>query len=569
MDLITLKEIIMQLLGLSVSLAASEIYERGKLKKYLKKLPAELDAKLNQKLKKYHGDADVDKIFDFLKSTGTKVTLESFPGYGELKRQIQKYDFNDLEKELFNDLVDITVEITSRHPERFNRTALRELFGLSEKIDGLGEKVDESTERIIDKIDSLTPSQPSPTASPWNVPFLQNPNFIGRDREMAQLKVKLQQKKETVISQVITGMGGVGKTQLAVEYCHQFKTDYPGGVFWITGTTDILGEYATLVEKLGSRLAENMKVEDKCVHVKECFQQRDKTTATLLVLDNLDEKKPYDEIHPYLPTTGFCRILITTRRKDMGDGLSLDILPDVKALELLLKESTRENTDGNTAQNICFLLGNLPLAIEVAGKYLKKMTVVSFEEFYQKLTDSGLSHRCLDDGKILPNVDHIASVKATLSVHQELLKNSQIVKMLSAMTCFEPDSINPELLSLVCGMNWNKNKEEIWDLIINLRNYSLIEILPLNNRISIHRLMQEAVREKISDDQTEEIQIEYINQLSQWYGNNNQVDKTKIMSLESSHILKAAQAALKKNLWPQSYDLCFRPILFLYRSLSA
>ena len=67
---------------------------------------------------------------------------------------------------------------------------------------------------------------------PENIPPSNSIAFVGRDKQLAELHQLLQQNRQVVIA-AINGMGGVGKTELAIQYAGQHLADYPGGICWI------------------------------------------------------------------------------------------------------------------------------------------------------------------------------------------------------------------------------------------------------------------------------------------------------------------------------------------------
>jgi len=86
-----------------------------------------------------------------------------------------------------------------------------------------------------------------PGATSFFVPFPHNPDFVGRDVELESLHGMLQQRQGPVGIRptVLVGLGGIGKTQLAVEYAHAHRANYLGGIFWLNAVNPFLLELPT------------------------------------------------------------------------------------------------------------------------------------------------------------------------------------------------------------------------------------------------------------------------------------------------------------------------------------
>lgn len=565
--------------GFEANLIASRFEDRRKKKELEKNLREKLPPEINKRLRaltfKYaEQEDDLDKILNFLISPDTSTDLiklaQASPSPQKLIKEIKEHlkpIISELRQinpdEFFEEWINIVIDIRENQPELRDLTVLKGIFELISDVDKIkrdnvehDERVNEKLDTLIDKVDSGKEKKGHLVS--WNVPFRVNPNFTGRDDEMQKLRDLLHNGSEAIISQLsqISGMGGVGKTQLAVEYAHKYKAEYAGGVLWVRGAEDVKSEYGGLEEILGLGLPINADLEDKCRQVQQCLQNR--KSMTLLILDNLDDKQNYEDIYKYLPNTGGCQILITTRIRGLGDGagFSLDVLKTDKAVELLFKESKRDGEDREIAKDICLSLGNLPLAIEVAGKYLKDMKIISFGEYYTELIGAGAtSHESLLEDKSLSNVNHTANLKATLSIHRKLMDDAQIMELLAAIICFGPDSINPQILAIICGMDWNNDKKKLWKKINTLSNYSILQVQK-DNRLSIHRLMRQALVEEIGADELGKMRREYVVKLQGWFRKINKVDKLKTTTPEIPHILQAAKLAQDNNIWPQAYDLC-------------
>jgi len=100
----------------------------------------------------------------------------------------------------------------------------------------VGQNVILGDSNIVTSVYQLPEAKPTPK---FRVPFPRNPQFVGRDDDLIALHATLQ-KGETVGVRpaLLSGLGGIGKTQLAVEYAYRHATDYPGGVYWINAAQE-------------------------------------------------------------------------------------------------------------------------------------------------------------------------------------------------------------------------------------------------------------------------------------------------------------------------------------------
>jgi len=89
--------------------------------------------------------------------------------------------------------------------------------------------------------------------APFLVPSTRSPHFIGRDETLAALHARFQSPEEHSARYVrLTGPGGIGKTQLALEYAYRHRGDYPGGVYWVDASESVKAGVAALTRRLAS-----------------------------------------------------------------------------------------------------------------------------------------------------------------------------------------------------------------------------------------------------------------------------------------------------------------------------
>ncbi|HEV3038225.1 MAG TPA: hypothetical protein VHA33_10660 [Candidatus Angelobacter sp.] len=141
---------------------------------------------------------------------------------------------------------------------------------------------------------------------------------------------------------VIAGTGGLGKTQLAIEYAHRFGSVYTGGVYWVDADQGL----STLISQIGEAAGiEFDKKADEANQVEQIWRGLSRLPGpSLVILDNFPENV---ELQPYLPVGGRVHTLITTRRQDLDYPLvRLNILTTEEGIRLLIRHamSLRQRT---------------------------------------------------------------------------------------------------------------------------------------------------------------------------------------------------------------------------------
>src|SRR4051794_24670811 len=152
---------------------------------------------------------------------------------------------------------------------------------------------------------------------PFLVPFPRNPDFVGRSADLQALHQVLQKREPVGIRPAgLTGMGGIGKTQLAVEYIYRHRTDYPDGIFWVNAAEPL----ARGLAQVGARLQPEARGEPPDRQLQVACEELSRRGDALLVLDNLHD--PAQLTLPVgsepSPLTLGCRILFTTRHRELG-----------------------------------------------------------------------------------------------------------------------------------------------------------------------------------------------------------------------------------------------------------
>ncbi|MBD2571171.1 tetratricopeptide repeat protein [Anabaena lutea FACHB-196] len=237
--------------------------------------------------------------------------------------------------------------------------------------------------------------------TPQNLPRSSVIKFVGRETALTELHQKLQQRERVAIT-AIAGMGGVGKTELALQYALHYweQGTYPGGVCWLRVRDEDIGTQILqfAINKLGLKLPEDFDLADKIDYCWRRWQDGD----VLIILDDVTK---YEQIQDYLPPSlpkFKFRVLVTTRIQQLGESfqkLALGVLDETAALELLISfvGNERIHREINAAKQLCADLGYLPLGLELVARYLQRKEDVSLIVMRERLAEKRLQHRSLQN----------------------------------------------------------------------------------------------------------------------------------------------------------------------------
>jgi hypothetical protein len=345
-----------------------------------------------------------------------------------------------------------------------------------------------------------------PPARRFIVPFLQNPRFIGRELDLEQLHALLQQDATVGVGPAaLTGMGGIGKTQLAVEYAYRYQEAYPGGVYWVNGAKRWQAELAALADKVGLREDSAPEVDRERRLARAFAASLAEHSGALVIFDNVEDPLELSNASlEIVPTRLDCRLLFTTRRRALPFRmLDVGVLAEPDALTLLLSSPARcgllqggAPDEPRAAIAICRTLGCLPLAIALAAAYLDKHPRITLAGYLRGLEKHG-ALVVTDTGGIDPRLlatQHDKAVKATLEEQWGSLRaegEGQRVLQTAALLG-EAAQVPRARLSLLTGLS---DRPEGWreapleEALQELAGLSLVEKLT-EHEIRLHPLVR-------------------------------------------------------------------------------
>jgi tetratricopeptide (TPR) repeat protein len=357
-----------------------------------------------------------------------------------------------------------------------------------------------------------------PTPPLWNVPLRRNPFFTGQEDLLARLATLLQSDQKTALTQpqAISGLGGIGKTQLALEYAYRHRQDYHA-VLWSSADTreGLISTFVTMAHLLDLPQKDE---QDQLITVEAVKAWLAGRSNCLFVLDNADELAMVKE---FIPPAFQGHMLLTTRAQVMG-GLAHKIevetmRPETGALLLLRRAGLlapgapleqAAAADVTLAKELSEEMGGLPLALDQAGAYIE--AVACSLQDYQRLYQTHRAELLKERGGVVP--DHPESVATTWSLAFQKVKQSNPAAsdLLRLCAFLHPDAIPEEIITK--GAEYldaqlqatARDPLALNKAIMVLRAYSLVSRDSTTHTLTIHRLVQAVLKESMDEQSRRE-----------------------------------------------------------------
>jgi tetratricopeptide (TPR) repeat protein len=345
-----------------------------------------------------------------------------------------------------------------------------------------------------------------PPAPVFNLPFPRNPFFTGREDQLEAIHLALTSRGRAALS----GLGGIGKTQTALEYAYRHQSEYDH-VFWVRAEqeTELITGYVALAKALQIPGHQQEDQQAVVALMKQWLATHDRW---LLVLDNADDLR---QLRPYLPTTSG-HILLTTRAQTLGDlaqKVEVTRMATDEGALLLLRRATviaddadlaaASANDQALARTLTTEMDGLPLALDQAGAYIEEQ-VLSLDE-YLDLFRAEKAELLQERGQLDPDHPSV-TVTFKLAFEKVAAASATAAALVQACAFLAPDAIPEEIFSEggnAFGEPLNtlaESKLALTKAIAEAARFSLISRNPQAKTLTIHRLVQEVLRSAMDDN---------------------------------------------------------------------
>lgn len=371
----------------------------------------------------------------------------------------------------------------------------------SEKLRGLeqrlGEKIDRSTAQLSsegrqntahlsDKIEALDKKveeailQGAVRAARHRLKQLPAPprDFTGRKAELAELRLALRQGGATISG--VQGLGGVGKTALALVLAHEFKDGYADAQIYLDlkgVSTQPLTPAEVMWHVVSSFHPDLKRLDDG--DLPAWYNALLNDNRVLLLYDNAAGA---EQIEPLLPP-GHCLLLVTSRKQFKVPGMfdkDLNKMTGADAEALLLDIAPRIATDASEIAKQC---GYLPLALRLAASALHKSHALSPADLVQQLQDKR---------------KRVELVEASFSLSYELL-SEELQRRWRTLAIF-PTGFDAPAAAAV----WRTDVDAAKDSLAELEEYSLLDWEEAARRYTLHDLARDFADTRLSATEREQ-----------------------------------------------------------------
>ncbi|GLY99090.1 FxSxx-COOH system tetratricopeptide repeat protein [Actinoplanes sp. NBRC 103695] len=335
-----------------------------------------------------------------------------------------------------------------------------------------------------------------------NVP-IRNPIFTGRRLLLEQLERRLRtQSVAAVLPQALHGEGGVGKSQIAIEYAYRHRDEYDL-IWWVPSElpAQILASLIELGNKLGLDIGN--EVTTAIPRVRAALRAGTPYDNWLLVFDNAETP---ETVRDYFPESGTGKVLITSRNQEWNhyaESLEVDVFTRQESIVLLQRRNP--DLEDPDADRLAQALADLPLAIEHASAWLFA-TGMSVQE-YLRLLDEKQAQLAVPD--LAPGFEIPVAAAANVALDRLAAENPAALQLLQVCSFFAPEPIDRYLFEGVRGIGTDvaadldaalQDPARLSQAIRDIQRYVLARIDHRTNTLQLHRLVRRVLQDSIPAD---------------------------------------------------------------------
>ncbi|MCA9920828.1 MAG: tetratricopeptide repeat protein [Anaerolineales bacterium] len=347
----------------------------------------------------------------------------------------------------------------------------------------LNEEIDE------DEAAPPAPPPPAPPTIPFQVPA-KSPHFVGRTAMSTQITAALSQPTQQQIHALV-GMGGVGKSTLAVEIAHAVRHVFADGVLWADAAR---AEPMSVLESWAQAYGYDFTRIGDVESMAAAFRGMLADKSVLIVLDDVIS---VSRIRPLLPNGTHNHILLTTRNQDLARTLNAQVWPlqelsqeNGRLLLMHILGEQRVEAEPEAAAAICTLLQNLPLAVEITAQRLKSRPRRLLADMAQRLQaeQDRLSLLAISD----------RAIRTSFAVSWETLDAAHR-RIFALLGLFNGRSFTAEAIAHIAELDRYTTEDRLFSL-------AALSLLREDDNIRYrqHPLLADFAREQLGEDVGEE-----------------------------------------------------------------
>jgi tetratricopeptide (TPR) repeat protein len=407
----------------------------------------------------------------------------------------------------------------------------------------------------------------------WGGVPTRNKNFTGRGDILARLRDSVSSRITAVLPekdpndplpQGVHGMGGVGKTAIAIEYTHRFASDYDL-VWWIPADqlASVRGSLATLAARLHLEAQPAAGIDGLIVAVLDALRRGEPYDRWLLIFDNADQPEDINDLIPRGPGD-----VLVTSRNHRWDAVINTVPMDV-FLRAESKEFLRKRVPGLTetdADALAKELGDLPLALEQAGAMLSE-TGMPVDEYLRLLKDQVTE--IMGHGTSL---DYPRSMTAAWRLSVDAMRDRvpPALELLRCFAFFGPEPIPRSVFRRGVRETGTPVSEVIANPILmasairELARYALVSLD--GGAVKVHRLIQALLRDELTPEEQAAYRREAHHILAGAAPDDPDNARNWPRFKDLLPHVNAEAAELAKSREPEVRDLALRTMRYLYQS---